>query len=150
MSGELYIIACAVLGALLWPLGGTGIPFFKRGFKWLRREVLPASWGLLAYSAGFDWWKCLAMAVCFDVAFRLPYGDRTSVWLKLIVFMSLPLASLWLGLNIWQVITGVLCFLMWALSNWKPTAKIMDWVTACTIMGLFLGITVGQLIAQTY
>lgn len=149
MNGEIYIIACATLGALLFSLGGTEIPFFKTGFKFLRREVLPICWGLLALSAGFEWWRCLAMAVCFDAAFRLPYGDRTPMWLKLIVFMSLPLSSLWLGFSIWQLQSGLICFGMFLLSNWKPTERIYSWVIACLIIGLSLGITVGQLISQT-
>ena len=150
MNGELYIIACGVLGALLFVLGGTEIPFFKRGFKWLRREVLPVCWGMLAYSAGFEWWQCLGLAVSFDIVFRLPYGDRTPVWLKAVVFCAMPFASLWLGFNAWQVITGVVCFCLWALSNWKPAAKIMDWASVCLLMGALFGITVGKLIAQTY
>ena len=149
MSGELYIVICAVLGAGLFALGGTDIPYFKRGFKFLRRELLPISWGLLAYSAGLEWWRCLGLVVCFDALFRLPYGDRTPVWGKFIVFMAMPLASLWLGFNAWQVIAGIASFIMWASSNWKPTERVFSWVTACIIIGLVLGIAVGSLIAQT-
>lgn len=149
MNGELYIIACAVLGALLWPLGGTEIPFFKTGFKWLRRELLPICWALLAYSAGFEWWRCVGLAVCFDVEFRLPYGDRSPVWLKAVVFGIMPFASLWLGFTAWQALTGGIAFLMWVLSNWKPTAGIFNWVSACVVIGCSIGLAVGNLIAQT-
>ena len=150
MSGELYIIACAALGALCFALGGTEIPFFKTGFKWIRREVLPISWALLAYSAGIEWWRCIGLAVCFDAVFRLPYGDRTPVWLKAVVFAVMPFASLWIGFTAWQMMAGVLAFLMWCLSNWKPTERIFDWATSCVLIGAFMGITVGKLIAQTY
>lgn len=149
MSGELYIILC-VLVSPLWALGGTEMPYFKTGFKWLRRFVLPAIWGMLTFFAGFEIWRCIAMAASFSVVFSLPYGDRTPKWLKFIVFMALPLPTLWLGFNIWQVISGVLCFLMWALSNWKPTEKIFEWVVSCLLIGAFLGITVGKLIAQIF
>lgn len=148
MNGELYIILCAVLGAGLFSLGGTEIPYFKRGFKYLRREVLPVLWGLTAYSAGVEWWKCLGMAVCFDALFRLPYGDRTPLVVKFLVFMAIPWASLWLGFNGWQVIAGVVSFIMFVLSNWKPTAKLFNWVTSCVIIGLVIGLSVGNLIAQ--
>lgn len=150
MSGELYIIACAVLGMLLFALGGTEIPVFKSGFKWLRREVLPAAWGLLAFSSGIIWWRCLIMAVLFDVAFRLPYGDKTPKWLKAVVFIGMPLPSLLLGFNAWQLFAGGLCFFMWVLSNWKPTERIFEWVISCLLIGAFIGITVGKLIAQTF
>ena len=149
MNGELYIIFCATLGCLLFALGGTEIPAFKTGFKWLRREVLPASWGILAYSSGIEWWRCLIMAVLFDIAFRLPYGDRTPKWLKSVVFIAMPLPSLLLGFNEWQLLSGILCLSMWALSNWKPTERIFEWVVSCLIIGFFIGITVGKLIAET-
>jgi len=150
MSGELYIILCAVLGAGLFSLGGTDIPYFKRGFKFLRREILPISWGLIALSSGIEWWRCLGMAICFDALFRMPYGDRTPVCGKFLVFMAMPLASLWIGFNEWQVVAGVTCFMMWVLSNWKYTAKVFNWVTSCIIIGLVIGLAVGNLIAQTY
>lgn len=149
MNGELYTIACAVLGALLFSLGGTEIPYFKRGFKYLRRELLPVSWGLLAFSAGIEWWRCLGMAICFDACFRLPYGDRTPLWLKFLVFVSVPIASIWIGFNIWQVIAGAVSFILFLLSNWKPTASAFNWVTCCIIIGILIGLAVGNLIAQT-
>ena len=149
MNGEWYIILAGVSGAFFFVAGGTEIPALKKGLKWLRREILPLIWGLLAFSAGFEVWRCLAFAVCQDAAFRLPYGDRTPTWLKLIVFLALPLPSLWFGLNVWQAISGVLCFLIWALSNFKPTSKAMDWATSCLLMGATLGVTIGKLIAQS-
>jgi hypothetical protein len=150
MNGELYIIVCAVIGALLWPLGGTEIPYFKRGFKWIRRELLPILWGLAAYSAGIEWWRCLGLAIFFDIVFRLPYGDRTPVPLRIAVFTIMPIASVWIGFTTWQAISMAICPLMWILSNWRPTARAFPWVVSCIIIGLVLGITVGQLIAQTF
>lgn len=149
MSGELYIIACAAIGALLWPLGGTEIPYFNRGFKLLRREVLPISWALLAYSAGLETWRCVGLAVTFDIMFRLPYGDRTPLFLRPAVFFIMPVASVWIGFTGWQIISAIVCPLMWVLSNWKPTASLFNWVTACIVIGLVLGITVGDLVAKT-
>lgn len=149
MNGEIAIII-AVTFSPLFALGGTEIPWLGRGYKFLRREILPLVWAILAYTAGFEWWRCLAFAVTQDVAFRLPYGDKSPVWWKFIVFMAMPLPSLWLGFSEWQLFSGALCFLMWILSNWKPTANIFNWVSACLLIGAFLGLTVGNLIAQTY
>lgn len=149
MSGELYIIACAVSGCFLFALGGTEIPLFGKGFKWLRREVLPLIWGILAFMAGIELWRCLVFAVCQDGVFRLPYGDRTPTWLKLVVFLTYPLPSLLFGLTIWQAYVGAICFLMFVLSNWKPTEKIFSWVISCLIMGFLLGIMVGQILSNT-
>lgn len=150
MSGEIYIILCFVFGAGLFALGGTEIPVFKTGFKWLRREILPVLWAILAFTAGFEWWRCVCFAVSQDAVFRLPYGDRTPAWLKLVVFMAYPLPSLFLGFNIWQAGAGALCFGLWALSNWKPTARMVEWVIACLFIGAILGAMIGQLIAQTF
>jgi hypothetical protein len=150
MNAEIVIIICTVFGGALFALGGTEIPMFGRGFKWLRREVLPLLWALLALVSGFEWWRCVGLAVSYDVVFRLPYGDRTPRWLKFLVFMAYPLPSLFLGFNVWQLYVGGLCFLFWALSNWKPTARMFEWVISCLLMGGFLGVMVGQLIGQTY
>lgn len=147
MTSEWYIILC-VLVSPLFAAGGTDIN--GRGYKWLRREILPVLWAILAFTAGFEWWRCVAMAVCMDVVFRLPYGDRTPVPVKLLVFLAYPLPTLWIGFNEWQLFTGVLCFILWALSNWKPTEKAFEWVISCLLMGACIGITVGKLIAQTF
>jgi hypothetical protein len=149
MSGELYIIVCAVLGSLLFPLGGTDIPFFGRGFKWIRRELLPIAWATLAFTAGLEWWRCVGLAIGLDVAFRLPYGERTKYWLKAVVFSAYSLPTLFLGFNIWQL-TSPAYFLLFVLSNWKPTERMFNWVTACAIIGGMLGVTIGNLIANTY
>lgn len=150
MNPEIYIILSAVFGAGLFALGGTDIKIGGRGYKWIKRELLPLIWAGLALMAGFEWWRCLGMAIAYDACFRLPYGDRTPKYLKFIVFMAYPLPSLFLGFNIWQLYVGGLCFGFWALSNWKPTARMFEWVIACLLMGFFLGTCIGQLIAQTY
>jgi ABC-type proline/glycine betaine transport system permease subunit len=36
------------------------------------------------------------------------------------------------------------------LSNWKYTEKTFNWVTSCIIIGLVIGLAVGNLIAETY
>ena len=148
MNPEWFIITAGVLGALMFPAGGTDIN--GTGYKFIRRELLPLCWAGLALLAGIEIWRCLAMAIAFDVVFRLPYGDRTSSWMRFLVFMAYPLPSLFLGFNIWQVFAGGLCFLFWVLSNWKPTERAFSWVVSCLLIGSILGITVGQLIAQTY
>lgn len=149
VNGELAIIIAFSVSPL-FALGGTEIPKFKRGFKWLRREVLPVLWALLAFSAGFEWWRCLAFAIAQDIVFRLPYGDRTPTWVKLLVFLTYPLPSLLFGLTEWQAYCGILCFGLFLLSNWKPTARAFDWVSSCLLVGAFLSITIGKLIASIY
>jgi len=150
VNGEIAIIIATIFGCALFALGGTEIPVLGRGYKWLRRELLPLVWGILAFTAGFEVWRCVAMAVSFDGVFRLPYGDRTPKWLKFVVFMAYPLPSLFLGLNVWQAGAGFVCFMFWALSNWKVTEKAFDWVVSCLLMGAVLGVMVGKLIAQNY
>lgn len=149
MNPEIYVIISAALGLILFPLGGTQISETIPGKKWLRRELLPILWALFALVAGFEWWRCVGVAMAFDIVFRLPYGDDTPKWWRFFVFMIYPLPSLFLGFNIWQFFAGALCFGLWALSNWKPTAKAFEWVISCLLIGAVLGITVGQLITQT-
>lgn len=150
MNGEIAIIISTVFGCGLFALGGTEIPSFGKGFKWIRRELLPIVWAVLAFTAGFEWWRCAGFAISQDCVFRLPYGEKTPVWMKLVIFMTYPLPSLFFGLTIWQAYVGALCFILWALSNWKVTERMFSWVIACLLIGSFMGIMVGQLIAQVY
>lgn len=147
MNGEIAIIIAFSVSPL-FALGGTEIPYFKRGFKWLRRELLPVLWALLALSAGFDWWRCLSFAIAQDIVFRLPYGERTPTWVKLLVFLTYPLPSLLFGFDIWQAYCGLAAFVLFLLSNLKPTKQAFEWVVSCLLIGAILGITVGKVIAS--
>lgn len=143
MNPEWWMILSMVLGGGLFAVGGTG-------FKWARRFLLPCLLGIIALLSGVAIWRCAAYAVTQAVTFCLPYGERTPYWLKFIVFMSYALPSLFFGFTWWQVITPVVCFGCFCLSNTAWAGRTFIWKICEFIMGSVVGITVASLIAQTY
>ncbi len=143
MNNEFLMIGAMTSGGLLFSLGGTG-------FKYLRRFVLPALLGGLALWAGIEWWRCAAMASLMIGAFCLPYGERTPYWAKFLVGCSFVLPTLFIGYNIWQIITPVAFIVMFKLSNTRYWGRMFAWKIVEFLTGALVGVTVAQLISQTY
>jgi hypothetical protein len=132
MSEYLMIFIMALSGSL-FAIGGTG-------FKWARRYVLPACLGLIgAFYA--PWWAGLGYAVCLCAVLCMGYGERTPYWLKAIIFSGYGAVGLWFGWSWWVVITPVVLFTLFVLSNWKPTANTIFWKAWEFIAGVLIGIT---------
>ena len=138
---ELWMIVCMLLGGGLFALGGTG-------FKWARRFVLPALLAIIAAINGFAWLTCVGYAITQSVTFCLPYGERTPYPVKFLVFCSYALPSLFFGFTWWQPILALGCFLLFVLSNWKPTAQTFLWKIVEFLFGSLVGITIASLIAK--
>lgn len=142
MNPELYQILCPAIGGILFALGGTDISQEIKGQKWVRRELFPLFLGIVAYFHNIIWWKCLLFVVLTDAIFRLPYGDKTPRFVKLLVFVTYPLPSLLFGFTWWLPICSAICVLCFFFSNWKPTEKLFPWALACTIIGFSVGAAV--------
>jgi len=69
-----FIISCAVIfcGVSYW-LGGQEIPWTKRGYKWLRRFLLPIGLFIFLIVLGAIWWKALIACVGLSAALHLGY-----------------------------------------------------------------------------
>jgi len=145
---ELLMIAVIGSGAILFPLGGTEIPYFGRGFKWIRREALPIAWGICLYLAVPCVWKALCFVILQDIAFRMPYGEKTPYIVKLAVFCGYSVPSLLYGLTVWQAITPIVLLALFALSNKRMTAKDFPWKVVEAFMGFLVGISVAIIISK--
>jgi hypothetical protein len=135
----LQIIVMAV-GGVLFAAGGTDIPGIG-GQKWLRRIVLPLFFAFICVLSHVVWWKCVLLGSFLFVALSLGYGSRTPYWKKALVFSTYGLSFLVIGWSIWVVLTPVLCFSLFCLSNWKPVAQWFWWKQIEFFYGLFLSIT---------
>ena len=135
---ELLMIIAMVASPLLWLLGGWK-------WKWMRRFLLPVILGTLAALAGFEIWKCAAMASLMIGAFCLPYGERTPYWAKFMVGISFIAPTLFLGFSIWQIITPIIFITMFWLSNSK-FGRMFPWKVCEGATGFLIGVTVAQLI----
>lgn len=140
MNPEWYMIACMGIGGVCFAVGGTGP-------KWVRRFLMPVLLGFIAAISGFLWYLAVGYAITQSIVLCLPYGERTPYWLKLLVFISFALPSLFFGFTWFQPITALVCFGCFCLSNWKPTAQTFVWKICEFIMGSMIGITVASLIA---
>jgi hypothetical protein len=135
----LQILTMTVSGAL-FSAGGTHIPDIG-GQKWLRRIALPIFLAFICVLSHVIWWKALCLAVTLFGVLSLGYGERTPYWLKAIVFTGYGVAFLWIGFSLWVVLTPILCFGLFCLSNWKLTAKNFWWKYVEFSYGLFLAVT---------
>ena len=140
---EWLMILCMGFGGTLFAIGGTG-------FKWARRFLLPVLLGGVALISGFPWYLVAGYVLTQIVTLCLPYGERTPYPVKALVFVSYVLPSFFLGFTYWQIITPIVCFGCFCLSNWKPTAQTFVWKICEFIMGSCISITVASLISQTY
>jgi hypothetical protein len=129
----MQILVMASCGAL-FAIGGTG-------WKPARRYGIPVLLLVIALISGVLWWKSVLMALSLVIALSLGYGDKTAYWLKAIVFATYGLSFLWIGWSLWVVLTPVLCFSLFCLSNWKITSKDFFWKACEFIYGTLIGIT---------
>lgn len=137
------MILSMTLGGSLFAIGGTG-------WKPARRFILTGILGVIAYFSGFPVLSCVLYSITQTVTFTLPYGERTPYWGKALVFISYAIPSMILGFTIWQIITPVVCFLLFVLSNHKLTRKHFPWKVCEFIMGSLVAVTVSTLISLSY
>jgi hypothetical protein len=128
-----------MIGVLAWcsvlfAVGGT------KGKYW-RRFVLPSGLLVIAILSHVIWWKSVLMTISLIVALSLGYGERTPYKWKAAVFSTYGLSFLWIGWSWWIVLCPVLCFLLFCLSNWKPTESMFSWKWIEFVYGLFLAVT---------
>jgi len=142
---EWLMILMMMCGGTLFAAGGTDIPKIG-GQKWLRRFVLPSVIGLLAFLSHIVWWKCLILTTGLMVAFHLPYGERSSYFIKMLTAISFILPTLILGLSIWQIITPLNFLLMFYCSNNKYLSRFFPWKVVEFSVGVCIAITVVQLL----
>lgn len=135
-----------LLSILAYTFGTGGYAIGGWRWKWIRRELTPAIWGLLLLVSGFTLWKVLLFIILQDLTFRLPYGEKTPYWVKTIVGISYAMPSLLFGLSFWQLVVPVVFISYFALSNWKPTASTFSWKICEGTVGFQIGIIVAHLI----
>ena len=75
MTREWAYIIMFCGGALLFAIGGTG-------FKWVRRYLLPILLGVVALLSHVSILSAIGTCVLSSVAFHLPYGSNSPIWLR--------------------------------------------------------------------
>ena len=141
MNKEILMIAAMTSGGLLGSLGGTI-------WKPIRRFFLPLVLGVIAFLAGFAWWKCLIYTLLTVGAFSLGYGEKRPYWYKFIVGIAFVFPTLIFGLTIWQIITPLIWVLFFKLSNTKWLSDEFVWKVVEFVSFCFVGVTLAVLIGK--
>lgn len=139
---ELLMIIAMTVSPLLFMLGGWK-------WKWMRRFLLPVVLGGLVVLSGAEWWRCAAMASLMIGVFCLPYGERTPYWGKFLVGCLFVAPTLFIGFNIWQIITPIIFIAMFWLSNSSFWGRMFPWKIVEGTTGFLIGVTVSQLISSS-
>ena len=147
---ELLMIAIMSISGILFSLGGTEIPYFKTGFKWLRRFVLPIFLALGCVLSGVSWWQASIYALLLCASLHMGYGSSSPYWKKFLIFVSYSGVSAVIGLSWWLVITPVLLLLLFIGSNWKPMASSIFWKAAEFVMGTLIAVSLIAAVNNKY
>lgn len=146
---EWLMILTMALGGILFAAGGTDIPKIG-GQKWLRRFILSIILGVVAYYCGLETWRVIGMSIGLCIAFHLPYGSKHSYLVKTLTACCFTAPTIFIGFDVWQAITPVAFLGMFWLSNNRFTARFFPWKVVEFLTGVYIAITVNQLIGQTY
>lgn len=141
MNKEWLMIGAMGTGGILFAIGGTG-------FKWARRFVLPAVFGVLAALSGAVLWKCAIMTALFIGAFHLGYGVKSG-WLKRsVAAVAFVIPTFLFGFTPWQIVTPLAFLGMYKLSNTVWAANMFLWKCVEFLTGSLIGVTIASLIGR--
>ena len=91
------MLALIATGVILWRLGGT-----SRG-HWPRRWLWPILAGSLLLYSGVVPWRVSGTVVGLILVNHLPYGERVSWPLRILILTNLALPSLTLSWHLWAL-----------------------------------------------
>ena len=132
-----FISALAILwAAVFYWLGGQALPYFNRGFKWLRRFVLPLGLAIFLITLGAPWWKSLLSCAGLCAALHIGYG--TSLFRYLLAGCVIALPSAILGLH-WTIILPPIFHTLFGYLSLKDNR--FGWNAVAILMGTAIGIT---------
>ena len=149
MTETIYILMMTA-GVLLFALGGTELPGVGRGFKWIRRFLLPAvNIGLIFWLGEFAAWRIIASQIILCGALILGYGETKPYWYKFLVGIAYVLPSLFFGVTWWLAITPVTWILLFVASNRKGVAIQFPWKIVEGAIGFCIQVTLIAAINST-
>jgi len=141
MDKELLFIICMGSGTILFPLGGLH-------FKWLRRFLLPIILGIVSLMGGINPLHTLYFTLALILALHLGYGEKVLTTIKFLVFCAIFGSTCFLGWSYWQIISVVITFILFRISNtkWGQNIVFHKFWEGC--VGFLLGTCVASLIGR--
>lgn len=140
MNKELFMVFLPGISWILFALGGTQISDRVQGWKGWRRFILPLFYAGATLWAGFSIWQAFLVMLISGAVYSLPYGERITWPLRILVGIGYGLISLPIGLSMWNVFTILGFIILFWLSNTKWASSIFTWKICEGFFGLLVGI----------
>lgn len=147
MNNEWHMILAVLWSTGLFAAGGTALN--GKGYKFLRRFILPAGLGALALLYA-PWWACLGYAVTLSAILHPGYGSKASWLYRAFIFAGYGASALWFGWSGWVVATPILCLAAFWLSNKKQSEGMFFWKAVELLFGFLIAVTFINAIATGY
>ena len=128
-----YMISCSTLFAI----GGTS--GFNKAF---RRYGIPLATTLYLVFVGVVGWKVCIVAVGLCAVLHFGYGENSKPIKRVFVFLSYYIPSIILGFTIWQIISPIVTWVIFKLSNVKFVERHFPHKIWEFVVGLLISITV--------
>ena len=133
MTEIVQVLAVVWCGITYW-LGGQQLPYFNRGFKAIRRFILPIGLFVFLLILGSVWWKSAIACVLLSGALHMGYGTSLLRYAVAGLLMALP--SLILG---WHLVILLPILSHTLFGYWSLRDNNFRWA----LVGLLQGISVG-------
>lgn len=130
----LTVLFCA---ASYW-LGGQELPVLHRGYKWIRRYLMPAGLCAGLILMGATGWKAVASCALLSIATHVGYGTSIPMLSITGLLMGLPAAILSFPLLNWMV--GLPFIFHTAFGIVSVQFNRFVWAYVGLLMGLGIGI----------
>jgi len=124
--------------SLTYWLGGQTLPYFNRGFKWLRRYLLPIGLCTFLITQGSSPIHSIIACVGLSISFHIGYGDKLAMYALSGLMMGLP--SVALG-NTWFALLPCLFHTVFGYLSLKFNS--FNWAYVALLVGASIGITYG-------
>jgi len=135
MNRELALITLPAISWLLFSLGGYN-------WKGWRRYVLPLVFVAYTYAFGHSIHQYVLIGLWSCFVFHLGYGESTSwIWRLVVGFLFGSIGSV-IALSAWQFIIPITWIVLYYLSNWEKTAKVVTWKFVEGIIGALIGVSI--------
>ena len=135
---EWWMIFAVTFSVATFAAGGTDLN--GRGYKWIRRFLMPIGLGALSLLYA-PWWACLGYTATLCAFLHMGYGSKASWLYRAFIFTGYGASALWFGWSWWIVITPAVCLAAFWLSNFKPSEKTLFWKAWEMLAGFLIAVT---------
>ena len=139
---ETIYIYLPAISSVLWALGGTY-------WKPYRRFILPVVFLIFSfiYNSKIKLWRRISSCLLAMVAFSLGYGNGHSWLYRFGIGTTYSLSSISYGIGAFQIITPILFFATFYLSN-NFFQSVFVWKICEAIVGFSVGLMYAELIVK--